>query len=219
MLEPLLHRGPDGRGLIADGPLTLGHRRLAILDLSAAGAQPMESPSGRTVVSFNGEIYNFDDVRRELGLARSELRSGTDTEILLHAWERWGEDVLERLVGQWAFAIYDRGSRRLWLVRDRFGEKPLFFHRSPGVLAFASSLRALLRASFVPRRLDRAALVEYLTLRYVVAPRTVLAGCEKVPPGHLLRVDAQGSAARCWYEPRFRSVRQAASQKQEAELA
>jgi asparagine synthase (glutamine-hydrolysing) len=157
-------------------------------------------------------------VRQELGLARSDLRSGTDTEVLLHAWERWGEGALERLVGQWAFAIYDRAERRLWLVRDRFGEKPLFFHRAPGVLAFASSLRALLRAPFVPRGLDRAALVEYLTLRYVVAPRTVLAACEKVPPGHLLRVDASGSARHCWYEPRFRGGRTASTQKQEEAL-
>jgi asparagine synthase (glutamine-hydrolysing) len=205
MLARLERRGPDDHGVAQDGPLTLGHRRLAILDLTSAGHQPMASASGRTVVSFNGEIYNFADLRRELGLAPGDLRSTTDTEILLHAWERWGEGALDRMVGQWAFALYERDRRRLWLVRDRFGEKPLFYHRGSSALAFASSLQALLQAPWVPRRLDRSAMVEFLTLRYVVAPRTVVEGCAKVPPGHGLIVTPEGVELRRWYAPRFRS--------------
>lgn len=196
-------RGPDDDGLDVDGPLTLGHRRLAILDLSPGGHQPMRSASGRFIVSFNGEVYNHDDVRRELGVAREALRSSSDTEILLLAWERWGVAALERMVGQWAFAMYDARERRLWLVRDRFGEKPLFYHRSRAALAFASSIPALFAAPGVSCALDRDAIVEYVTLRYVVSPRTVIGGVRKVPAGHVLRVDAGGVVEERWYRPRF----------------
>src|SRR5258708_11011742 len=107
MMDRLAHRGPDGEGLLAAGPVTLGHRRLAILDLSPAGRQPMEDPTGRYAVVFNGEIYNFRELAQDLGLAPAALRSRSDTEVLLHAWARWGVDALERLVGQWAFALHD----------------------------------------------------------------------------------------------------------------
>lgn len=205
MLGRMERRGPDDRGLESDGPLTLGHRRLAILDLSPAGRQPMTSASGRVTVSFNGEIYNHAELREELGLRRDALRSATDTEILLHAWERWGAGALDRLVGQWAFALYERSERRLWLVRDRFGEKPLFVARTPRALAFASSLQALVQVPWVSRRFDRSALVEYLTMRYVVSPRTLLAGCEKIPPGGCLVASVDGITAHRWYAPRFPS--------------
>jgi asparagine synthase (glutamine-hydrolysing) len=205
MLAALARRGPDGDGLEQHGPLTLGHRRLAILDLSEAGHQPMHSASGRYVVSYNGEIYNFRELQRELGLSDGELRSSSDTEILLCAWERWGSDALARMVGQWAFALYDRVEQRLWLVRDRFGEKPLFYHHGDRVLSFASSIPALLRLPWVGRSLDRRALVEYLTLRYVIAPRTVVDGVKKLPGGHLLAVDANGAELRRWYRPQYRA--------------
>jgi asparagine synthase (glutamine-hydrolysing) len=217
MLARMERRGPDDAGVLQDGPVTLGHRRLAILDLSPAGHQPMTSASGRTIVSFNGEIYNFAELRDELGLAPGDLRSATDTEILLHAWERWGPAALDRMVGQWALAVYEVGKRRLWLARDRFGEKPLFWCRGDGALAFASSLQALTHAPWVPQRLDRAAVAEYLTLRYVVAPRTLLAGCHKVTPGGLVEITARGVEARRWYEPRFRP-RRTATPRQRADL-
>jgi len=207
MLERLVPRGPDGDGLVRAGPVTLGHRRLAILDLSDAARQPMESASGRFVVTFNGEIYNFRELREELGVAAAELRSSSDTEVLLLAWERWGKAALERLAGQFAFALFDREERRLWLARDRFGEKPLFYHRGPhGLLAFASSVLALVQAPWIPREIDREALVEYLTLRYVVAPRTVFAGIRKLPAGHLLCAGPEGVSIERWYEPRYRSA-------------
>ena len=121
MLGVLKPRGPDGEGVLHEGGLTLGHRRLAIIDLSEAARQPMESRSGRHVVIFNGEIYNYRELIRELGVPHEELRSSSDTEALLLAWERWGPAALDRLVGQWAFALYDREERQLWLARDRFG--------------------------------------------------------------------------------------------------
>ena len=128
MLTRLERRGPDDGGIVVAEPAVLGNRRLAILDLSAAGHQPMRSATGRYWLTFNGEIYNYEEVRRELGLEREAMRSRTDTEILLLAWERWGPQALPRLVGQWAFAVLDTVERRLWLARDRFGEKPLFYH-------------------------------------------------------------------------------------------
>jgi asparagine synthase (glutamine-hydrolysing) len=204
MAARMARRGPDDAGIETDGPVTLGHRRLAILDTSDAGHQPMRSASGRFVVSFNGEIYNHDDVRRELGVASDALRSTSDTEILLLAWERWGTAALDRLVGQWAFAMVDRAERRLWLARDRFGEKPLFYHRDRDALDFASAIPALLASPRVFAALDPDALLEYVTMRYVVSPRTVLAGILKVPPGHVMRVDASGTALERWYAPRFR---------------
>jgi asparagine synthase (glutamine-hydrolysing) len=211
----LQRRGPDDEGVLADGPVTLGNRRLAILDLSPAGHQPMESPSGRFLLTFNGEIYNHRDLARELGLDDRERRSQADTEVLLCAWERWGEAALERCVGQWAFACYDRAEQRLWLARDRFGEKPLYYHRSAAAVAFASSIAALFAAPWIPRELDPEALLEYLAIRYVVAPRTVAAGVAKLPPGHLLRIDARGVELRRWYRPVFR---RAAGRRRRAEL-
>ena len=128
MLTRLERRGPDDVGTVVAEPAVLGNRRLAILDLSAAGHQPMQSATGRYWITFNGEIYNYEDVRRELGVERETLRSRTDTEILLLAWERWGTAALAHLVGQWAFAIFDKVERRLWLARDRFGEMPLYYY-------------------------------------------------------------------------------------------
>jgi len=208
MLGRLERRGPDGHGVESLGRTVLGHRRLAILDLSPTGRQPMRSRSGRYAITFNGEIYNFRELQRELGVDPAELRSTSDTEILLLAWERWGEEALQRFVGQWAFALYDTAEVRLWLARDRFGEKPLFHHANAERLAFGSSLEALMQAPGTPRELDPGALTEYLTLRYVVSPRTVLREVRKLPGGHLLEAGPRGVLAeRAWYAPRFHSRR------------
>jgi asparagine synthase (glutamine-hydrolysing) len=206
MLGRLLRRGPDGEGLAVERKAVLGHRRLAILDLSDAGHQPMVSADGRFVVTLNGEIYNFGDLARELELGPDELRSRSDTEVLLHAWMRWGAGCLERLVGQWAFAVYDRRTDVLTLARDRFGEKPLFYTRNEKRVAFASSLEALLEDPAIQRRLDPGALAEYLTLRYVVSPRTLLESVKKLEGGHLLELSRDGSMVeRAWHVRRFHS--------------
>lgn len=163
----------------------------------------MYSADRRFLISFNGEIYNHKALRDELGLKPGQLRSASDTEIILHAWQRWGCDALERMVGQWAFAIYDTSERCLWLARDRFGEKPLFYHQDRSALTFSSSIPSLLKAPWVPREIDDDALREYLTLRYVVSPRTILRDIRKLPGGHLLRVDGDGVMIKRWYEPHF----------------
>ena len=206
MTDELEARGPDDAGVEHDEMVTLGNRRLAILDLSPAGHQPMRSADGRLLISFNGEIYNHADLRRELGLEQSDLRSTTDTEIILHAWEKWRTGALSRMVGQWAIAIYDLKERRLWLARDRFGEKPLFYHQGGEGIAFASSIHALLQCPWVPRNIDRDALIEYVTMRYVVAPRTILDGVSKLPGGHYLVADANGVDVQRWYEPHFEAA-------------
>lgn len=204
MVERLERRGPDDSGIERHGDLTLGNRRLAILDLSAAGHQPMRSASGRYVISFNGEIYNHRDLREELQLEPAQLRSSSDTEILLAAWERWGPETPHRLVGPFAFAIWDRDEQVLWLVRDRFGEKPLFWHRSQDALTFASTLPALLQAPWVPRELDPECIDEYLSLRYVVAPRTILRDVRKLPGGRMLRATSAGLEELTWWDLRYR---------------
>lgn len=207
MLDVLANRGPDDTGVIRAGAATLGHRRLAILDTSTAGHQPMIGPAGALVISYNGEIYNFRDLAVELGLDQATLKSRSDTEIILHAWSRWGPEALHRFVGQWAFALYDSRTRRLWLARDRFGEKPLFWHMSGDRLVFGSSIAAVCQAPGVPRELDERSIVEFLTLRYVVAPRTVIRDIGKVPPGSWMEFNESGEMRQVqWYSPRFRAT-------------
>jgi len=219
MLDRLRPRGPDGEGILSEGALCLGHRRLAILDLSDAARQPMVSESGRYVISFNGEIYNYRELIAELEIAPGSLRTRGDTEVLLRAWERWGSDCLQRLAGQWAFAIYDRLEEKLWLVRDRFGEKPLYYHERDGILSFASTILALLGAPWVSREISPEALQECLTLRYVVSPHTVVRGVSKIPPGHLLTAGRSGREVRSWWSPRFRQDAERAGRRRKQEIA
>ncbi|MGH7742114.1 MAG: asparagine synthase (glutamine-hydrolyzing), partial [Candidatus Eiseniibacteriota bacterium] len=190
-------------GYLIEGPIGLGFRRLSIIDV-AGGHQPLSNEDGSVWVTFNGEIYNHRELQRDLDVPDCALRSHCDTEILLLAWQRWGCDALPRFAGQFAFAVLDRGERKLWLVRDRFGEKPLYFHRDADRIVFASSLEALIASPGVPRELDPGATAEYLALRYVVNPRTVLRDVTKLSPGHLLEITAGGTVfEREWFAPRF----------------
>ena len=191
MTEALAHRGPDDAGKWLDprAGIALGHRRLAILDLSQAGHQPMASPSGRFQVTYNGEIYNYLDLRRSLSAAGHAFRSGTDTEVLVTAFEQHGvAATVERLVGQFAFAAWDSRERRLWLVRDRLGEKPLYHGVFPTphgpVLLFGSELSALRAHPSFDDELDREALAAFLRFNYLPAPRTIHARVRKLPAGH-----------------------------------
>jgi asparagine synthase (glutamine-hydrolysing) len=203
MIDTLGHRGPEGRGVYLDpgGAVGLGHTRLRILDLSDAGRQPMSDPSGRWWIVFNGEIYNYLELRRELETGH-EFHSGTDTEVLLAAWMRWGSGCLDRLIGMFAFLIWDASERRLFAVRDRFGVKPLYLHRrADGALLLASEIKAL-HAAGAPARPDATAWADYLA--YGVQDhddRTFWEGVQPLPPGHLLTVDESGEAkvAR-WYD-------------------
>jgi asparagine synthase (glutamine-hydrolysing) len=191
------HRGPDGEGVFANDDMALGHCRLAILDLSPSGAQPMTSEDGRWTIVLNGEIFNYIELCQQLG---GVFRSGTDTEVLLRACTDWGvEKTLARSIGMFAFALWDARERELILVRDRVGEKPLvYFHRA-NVFAFASELKTL--APFHDRRLDPHAMDAYLALGYIPAPLAIFRGCRKLEPGHLLRYKNGKVDIRRWWSP------------------
>jgi asparagine synthase (glutamine-hydrolysing) len=191
MAATLRNRGPDDSGEWADEPngVALAHRRLSVVDLSAEGRCPMVSASGRYVITYNGEVYNFALLRRELETAGHTFRGQSDTEVILAAIDQWGADrAIDRFEGMFAFALWDRAERQLLLARDRVGIKPLFVYQAGGVVAFASELRALRQhPAFVPE-LDRGALLAYLRYRYVPAPGTIYRGAAKLPPGHVLRI-------------------------------
>jgi asparagine synthase (glutamine-hydrolysing) len=190
MTAALAHRGPDDHGYwdrVADG-VAFGHRRLSILDTSSAGRQPMRSRSGRLHIVYNGEIYNFREIRSELQALGHRFETQTDTEALLAAWESWGSDALSRLKGMWAFAIWDSAERELVLVRDRLGIKPLYYARAGEAILFASEIRSLLASGSISDRVDRQAIWDYLRQGSIVEPRTLLADVRALPAGHVLRL-------------------------------
>lgn len=195
------HRGPDGEGVWVeeDAGAGIGHRRLSIVDLSPGGAQPMESADGRLVIAFNGEIYNYLELREEIG--RRPYRGHSDTEVLLAAWERWGEEALPRLIGMFAFVIWDRQERRLWAVRDRFGVKPLCWARLPdGGIAVASEARAL-HAAGLERRMDAVSWATALANGFSDGwERTFWEGVRQVPAGCLLEWKGGETRVRRWYD-------------------
>ena len=194
-VDALAHRGPDGRGAVEllDGALRLGHRRLSILDTSEAGAQPMWDASGRFAIVFNGEIYNFIELRDELAALGHRFRSGTDTEVALEAFARWGPACQLRFNGMWAFAVWDARERRLFGSRDRFGVKPFLYHHLPGHrVAIASELKAFAALPEVPLDLDREVLTAPKSARFEGTERTVLSRVHRLLPGHQLEVDAGG---------------------------
>ena len=182
LVGTLAHRGPDGGGWWADGPFFLGHRRLAIIDLSPQGAQPMATDDGALVVTFNGEIYNYLELRDELRGYGHRFRTNSDTEVLLHGYRQWGTGLPQRLKGMFSLAIADRHARELFLTRDRFGEKPLFYLERPGSVTFASELRSLAALPSAERTLDEQALAAYLCLNYVPGDATLIREIRRVPP-------------------------------------
>lgn len=198
--DAMIHRGPDDAGewWSADGGVGLGQRRLAIIDLSPAGHQPMLDASGELGIVFNGEIYNFADLRRELAARDHAFRSQSDTEVLLAAYREWGTDCLARLNGMFAFALYDGRRRHLFMARDRAGEKPLFYAQANGTLRFASELKGLLADPALPRRINREALDGYLAMGYVPGDRCILQGVNKLPPAHALLFNLNDGQTRVW---------------------
>ncbi|KAF1054211.1 MAG: Asparagine synthetase [glutamine-hydrolyzing] 1 [Stenotrophomonas maltophilia] len=189
----LAPRGPDAWGFHSEGPIALGHRRLKIMDLAEASGQPMVDPNLGLSLVFNGAIYNYPELRKELEALGYRFYSGGDTEVLLKGYHAWGKDLLPRLNGMFAFAIWERDSRRLFLARDRLGIKPLYLSQTGKRLRFASSLPALLKGGDIDPRLDAEALNHYLNFHAVVpAPRTLLAEVRKLPPATWMSVDAEG---------------------------
>jgi asparagine synthase (glutamine-hydrolysing) len=189
MCDALVHRGPDDAGEWVDAAsgVALGFRRLAVLDLSLAGHQPMTSPSGRYVATLNGEIYNFEELRRELHVA---WRGHSDTEVMLAAFDAWGvEAALQRFIGMFAIAVWDRTQRRLLLIRDRMGVKPLYYGFAGSSFLYASELKALRRHPHFEKRIDRGALQLYLRYMYVPAPWSIYEGIAKLMPGTMLTFD------------------------------
>jgi asparagine synthase (glutamine-hydrolysing) len=185
MCASIRHRGPDDDGYWAGDGAGLSMRRLSIIDV-AGGHQPLANEDGQVQVVQNGEIYNFLAVKAELEAAGHRFITRSDTEVIAHAYEQWGEDFASHLIGMFAIAVWDRASRKLVLARDRFGEKPLFFYHDDRQLAFASELKALTQVAGVPRQIDILALDDYLALGYIPAPATIFAGIQQLPPAHQL---------------------------------
>ena len=200
------HRGPDGSGVWteAEGGAMLSQRRLAIIDLSLGGAQPMQSANRRFAITFNGEIYNYRDIRSELAATGRVMHSDSDTEVLLEACALWGvESAVERTIGMFAFALWDRGTRTLWLVRDRLGIKPLYYAASPGSVLFASQLKAFHAVPDWKPTIDNDAIVGYLRHNYIAQPRTIYREAAKLPPGHILTLRAgRAPELKCFWDAR-----------------
>ena len=206
MIETVRHRGPDAGDVWveAEGGVALGQRRLAIIDLSPGGAQPMHSADRRFVITFNGEIYNYRDIRRELQVAGHSMRSDSDTEVLLEACALWGvEAAIERAIGMFAFALWDRKTRSLTLARDRLGIKPLYYAASPERILFASQLKAFRPAPHWKPTIDEDAVVGYLRHAYIAQPRTIYREAEKLAPGHILTLRGGSTPSpKCFWDLR-----------------
>ncbi|HTO94434.1 MAG TPA: asparagine synthase (glutamine-hydrolyzing) [Bacteroidota bacterium] len=188
MTDAIAHRGPDGEGFYTDSFVGLGHRRLAIIDLSSAGHQPMMTPDGQRVITYNGEVYNFQELRLELEALGDRFHSRTDTEVVLAAFARWGVGALDRFNGMYAFALWDRSTQELILVRDRYGVKPLYYALFGATLLFASEVKALIPHPSYRAGLDREALLEYFTFQNFFTDRTLFAGVRLLPAGTYMRV-------------------------------
>src|SRR5947209_10557356 len=200
MRDTMTHRGPDDRGSWSsdDGRVGFGHRRLSIIDLSPKGHQPMRSRDGNVCITFNGEIYNFLELRADLQRLGYTFDSESDTEVLLAAYAEWGTDALARLNGMFAFAMYDSLRKRLFVARDRAGEKPLFYRHADGGFAFASELKALMADPALQRRIDLQSLNHYLAFGYVPGERCMLEGVRKLPQAHALTYDLDDNALHVW---------------------
>ena len=214
MIDTIRYRGPDDRGCVLetlDGGFRVGlaHRRLAILDLSANGRQPMNAESGRTVVSFNGEIYNYLELRKQLEGKGYRFRTGTDTEVILCAYEEWGIDAVQRFNGMFAFALFDREAQCLYLVRDRMGVKPLYYFTDGETLVFASELKPVMKYPGFRKEIDRDALTVYLAAEYIPGRQSIFRNTFKLLPGEILKWTPRGTEKR-----RYWSVRDVVSRQE-----
>ena len=215
MVAVLRHRGPDDEGVWSDGRAGLAHARLSIIDRSPTGHQPMASSDGTVWITYNGEIYNFAEIGRELAALGYVFRSRSDTEIIVNGWHAWGPRIFSRLRGMFALALWDRRSQRLILARDRIGKKPLYWAQTRSAFLFGSEIKALLTWPGLAREPDLAAIDRYLTLQYVPAPHTAFAAVRKLPAAHylVLAAGADGTfgepeLVRYWHLPAPRASRE-----------
>jgi asparagine synthase (glutamine-hydrolyzing) len=192
MNSVMAHRGPDGNGILVERGIGLGHRRLSIIDLGG-GAQPIGNEDGRIQVTFNGEIYNFLELRKELEGLGHQFSTRSDTEVIVHGYEQWGTECVTRFNGIFAFALWDSTKRVLFLARDHLGVKPLYYAIKGERLFFASEIKALLQCPEIPREVDHVSLSELFTFRYVPSPKTLFKGILKLPPGHFMIASARGT--------------------------
>jgi asparagine synthase (glutamine-hydrolysing) len=202
MTRILAHRGPDDEGRFVEANAGLGIRRLSIIDRDG-GRQPIFNEDGSIVIVFNGEIYNYAELTANLTASGHVFATRSDTEAILHAYEQYGDDCVDRLRGMFAFAIWDRKRRRLLLARDRLGVKPLYYYSGPDFLAFASEIKALLELPAIPREVNREALDLYLALRYVPGPQTMFRNISKLQPGHLLALENGRPRIRKYWDIRY----------------
>jgi asparagine synthase (glutamine-hydrolysing) len=204
ILQTLKRRGPDETGVCCEDRVFLGHTRLSIIDLST-GSQPIYNEDLTKCIIFNGEVFNFHEIRAELEGLGHIFRSLTDTEVILHAYEQWGQRCLERFRGMFAFAIYDKQQESIFIARDRLGIKPLFYAFISGIFYFASEIKSLLRFPGFPKEMDTTALGAYFVLGYIPAPLTIFRHIRKMPAGHFMRVSASGTVLTkywdLWYQP------------------
>src|SRR5215475_1439739 len=206
MTNAQAHRGPDDSGCFVEGNAGLGHRRLSIIDLSG-GKQPIFNEDGSVVVVFNGEIYNYSDLTADLAARGHNFATRSDTETIVHAYEEYGDSCMRDFRGMFAFAIWDRRRKRLLLVRDRLGIKPVYYYASKDFVVFASEIKSLLQHPGVPRQVDRHAVDLYLSLRYVPGPRTMFKNIYKLQPGHWLTADGNGIRTGKYWDINYDSPR------------
>ncbi|MGA2617057.1 MAG: asparagine synthase (glutamine-hydrolyzing) [Thermoguttaceae bacterium] len=216
MLVPIANRGPDGRGVHLEGPLGLGHVRLSIIDLDG-GRQPMHNEDRSVWVTFNGEIFNYLELAETLRGRGHRFATRSDTEVILHAYEEYGEDCVRHFNGQWAFALWDARRRKLLLSRDRLGVRPLFYTTAGPTLLFASTMRSLLAHTAVGRQLDPVGLDQVFTFWATIPPRTVLRGICELPPGHNLVAEGEALRTRAYWQPDFNPDPRPESEAQSAE--
>ena len=205
MNQAIHHRGPDEGGIHLEPGVALGHRRLSIIDI-ATGQQPLFNEDKSVVVVYNGEIYNFQELTRELSQLGHQFETHSDTEVIVHAWEQWGAECVTRFRGMFAFAVWDRNRQTLFMARDRLGVKPLFYAQChDGTLAFASELKALTILKSFPRALNERAIEEYFAFGYIPDPATIYSGASKLSPGHWLTwtVGDKSPTIRCYWDARF----------------
>ena len=203
MTAALAHRGPDADGFHFDGPVGLGHRRLSVIDL-AGSRQPLVSADGAIAAVFNGEIYNFRQLRRELQAAGHVFATAGDGEVIVHGWRQWGRGVLDRLAGMFAFALWDRAARELFLARDHLGVKPLYYATHAGTFCFGSELKSLRPFPGLAHAIDLDAIALYLECQYIPAPYTAYAGIRKLPAGHWLSFTGTTPSTGAFWKPSYR---------------